>query len=163
MGTSSSEPNVQAAVPAVSVPTHEQKKASVPDEHIKVAETAAPDGLAAAKSRDKSADRAPDATGVWPAQIIEGALGRLVRIGRFTTPGEAEKGWATVLRQYPGMQRLPSVAVPIKSLRDGHTYYRLQVGTSSQAHSKVVCERVRDMDQSCAVIGSDEGTGESAI
>jgi hypothetical protein len=87
----------------------------------------------------------------------------MVRIGRFATPSDAEKGWATVLHEWPGMQGLRVVPVPINSLRDGKTYYRLQVGTTSRAHSEVVCQRAHELDQSCTVIGSDENSGESSL
>lgn len=84
--------------------------------------------------------------------------GPMVRVGRFATADDARKGWSLVLHRWPGMGRLPSVAVPIKSLRDGRTYYRLQVQTTSTAHSEVVCQRAHDLDQSCTVVGSPEGT-----
>lgn len=159
---SSSEPTVGAPVPGLGAPIHEQKKALGPNEQIQGAEAATIRELAA-KTPEKSGERAADSDGIWPVQMIEGASGRLIRIGNFTTASEAAKGWETVIRQYPGMQRLPVLPVPIKSLRDGHIYYRLQVGTTSQAHSEVVCDRMRNMNQSCAVIGSDQASGESAI
>ena len=98
-----------------------------------------------------------------PADTVEGASGKLVRVGRFTTAGEAEKGWHKVLRQYPGMQRLSALPVPIKSLRDGHVYYRLQIGTNSLEHSEVLCNRVQNMHQSCMIIGTDESRIDLAI
>jgi hypothetical protein len=42
--------------------------------------------------------------------------------------------------------------VPVQSLRNGRTYYRLQMGTTSQAHSEVLCQRMRMIGQSCVVI-----------
>jgi hypothetical protein len=154
---SSSEPTVAALTPVIAPPTSKQKKASLANEQMKDAEFAT-----ATEEPEKSGERTGPPNRIWPVQTIEGASGRLVRIGHFATASEAERGWETVLTQYPGMQRLRSLPVAIKSLRDGHLYYRLQVGTTSEAHSDVVCQRVRDMDQSCTVIGSDEGSGESA-
>ena len=101
--------------------------------------------------------------GIWPADTVEGASGKLVRVGKFTTAGEAEEGWHKVLRQYPGMQRLSALPVPIKSLRDGHVYYRLQIGTNSLEHSEVLCNRVQNMHQSCTIIGTDESRIDLAI
>jgi hypothetical protein len=55
------------------------------------------------------------------------------------------------------MQRLKAVVVPAQSLRNNQTYYRLQFGTTSQAHSAVLCQRMRMIGQSCVVIGVQSG------
>ena len=106
-----------------------------------------------ASARKKAAAAKSDAPQLWPARVVEGAHGRMVRIGTFTTRRQAKKGWWAVMRAYPGMQRLPAVVVPAQSLRNGRVYYRLQMGTSSQAHSAVLCQRMRLIGQSCVVIG----------
>ncbi len=111
----------------------------------------------------KSSEVATSSSRTASAQAVRETSGQQVRIGRFATPSDAQKGWATVVHQWPGMQQLRAVPVPIKSLRDGRSYYRLEVGTTSRAHSEVVCERVHEMDQSCTIIGADEGSGESSI
>lgn len=111
------------------------------------------------KSSDtESAEAGTDQPSLWSAEKIEGAAGRLVRVGNFRSTEEAEKAWLATMRKYPGMQRLPTRIVPIESLRDGRTQYRIQVGTTSQAHSEVVCQRVRAIHHSCIVIGLDEGS-----
>ena len=159
---SSSEVIIAEPRPVVVTPTPKQKEESHAADQVEDAEPATAIEAAAGPKPEKSGERAADPDRTWPVQTIEGASGRLVRIGHFATASEAKKGWETVVRQYPGMERLKSLPVAIKSLRNGQLYYRLQVGTTSQAHSDVVCQRVRDMDQSCSVIGSDEGSGESA-
>jgi hypothetical protein len=158
----SSSSEVAEPVPVVIVSTSKPKEASPRRDQVKDAEPVTANEAAIGQKPEIPAERTAAPTGIWPAQTIEGASGRLVRIGHFATESDAKKGWETVLRQYPGMQNLNSLPVPIKSLRDGHLYYRLQVGTTSHAHSDVVCQRVRDMDQSCSVIGSDDGSEESA-
>jgi len=100
---------------------------------------------------------------VWSAESVEAASGKVVRVGRFTTAGEAEKGWDQVLRQHPEMPPLTARPVQIKSLRDGHVYYRLQIGTNSSEQSEVICNVVRVMHQSCTIIGTDESTIDRAI
>lgn len=92
---------------------------------------------------------------VWPVRSIEGASGRLVRIGTFTTVHQAKRGWWGITKVNPALKRLPALVVPVRSLRDGKTYYRLQMGTTSQAHSAVLCQRMRMIAQSCVVIGLD--------
>ena len=94
---------------------------------------------------------------------IEGASGRIVRIGQFQSVAEAETAWRSALHRYPGMTRLTTLVVPIQSLRDGRTHYRIQVGTTSHAHSEVLCQRSLELNQSCTVIGLDERTGESRM
>jgi len=54
------------------------------------------------------------------------------------------------------MKKIPALVVPVASLRNGKTYYRLQMGTSSQAHSEVLCQRMRIIGQSCVVVGLQE-------
>jgi hypothetical protein len=159
---SSAEVIVLERTPVVVAPISKQKEASLAADPVKGSEPATAIEEAVGPKPEKSGERAADPDHTWPVQTIEGASGRLVRIGHFATASEAKKGWETVVRQYPGMERLKSLPVAIKSLRNGQLYYRLQVGTTSQAHSDVVCQRVRDMDQSCSVIGSDEANGESA-
>ncbi len=160
--SSSSDTIVAEPMPVVVASTSKPKEASPPGDDVKDAEPVIATGAAIGQKPEKPSERTAAPTGIWPVQTVEGASGRLVRIGHFATESDAKKSWETVLRQYPGMQGLKSLPVPIKSLRDGHLYYRLQVGTTSHAHSDVVCQRMRDMDQSCSVIGSDEGSEESA-
>ena len=44
------------------------------------------------------------------------------------------------------------MVVPVQSKRNSKIYYRLQMGTTSQAHSVVLCQRLRMIGQSCIVI-----------
>lgn len=89
----------------------------------------------------------------WPASVSAGAHGRVVRIGAFSSRRQAKKGWWAIVRHYPGMKRLKAVVAPVPSLRTGRTLYRLQFGTTSQAHSEVLCQRMRIIGQSCVVVG----------
>ena len=92
---------------------------------------------------------------LWPVRAVEGASGRLVRIGAFTSVHQAKRGWWAIMKVNPALKRLPALVVPVRSIRDGETYYRLQMGTTSQAHSAVLCQRMRMIAQSCVVIGLD--------
>jgi hypothetical protein len=55
-------------------------------------------------------------------------------------------------RAYPAMKRLPAVVVETRNSL-GRTFYRFQVGTTSQAHSEVLCQRMQSISLSCAVVG----------
>lgn len=107
---------------------------------------------ASALPKEEVAPRSEPLT-LWPAAQSEGAAGRAVRIGAFSSRLQAKRGWGQLVRTYPGMGRLKAVVVPSPSLRDGRTYYRLQFGTTSQAHSAVLCQWMRRIAQSCIVIG----------
>lgn len=95
----------------------------------------------------------------WPADVSAGAYGRVARIGTFSSRAQAKRGWRQIVRHYPGMRRLKAVVAPVPSLRDGRTYYRLQFGTTSQAHSEVLCQRMRIIGQSCVVVGLPANRG----
>ena len=103
------------------------------------------------------ATRAPARQELWPASESQDAYGRVVRIGTFATRYQAKRAWHRVMRAYPGMRRLKAVVVGNPSERNGRTYYRLQFGTSSQAHSTVLCQRMRTIGQSCVVVGLPGG------
>jgi hypothetical protein len=91
---------------------------------------------------------------MWPADTSQGAAGRVVRIGTYSTRLQAKRAWWKLVRVYPGVRRLNAVVSPVQSLRNGRTYYRLQFGTTSQAHSAVLCQRMRIVGQSCVVVGA---------
>jgi len=103
------------------------------------------------------AAKRPAAMQAWPAAVSEGAYGRVVRIGVFSSRRQAKLAWWAIVRHYPGMRRLKAVVAPVRSLRNGRIYYRLQFGTTSQAHSEVLCQRMRFIAQSCVVVGLPAG------
>jgi hypothetical protein len=57
------------------------------------------------------------------------------------------------------MRRLRAVVVPNPSLRTGQMLYRLQFGTTSQAHSEILCQRMRIVAQSCVTVGLPASRG----
>ena len=100
-----------------------------------------------AKTKAESSPREP-----WPVRKVEGSAGRLVHVGTFSTRRQAKRGWNALMRINPALQRLPALVVPVRSKRNNRTYYRLQMGTTSQAHSVVLCQRMRMIGQSCIVL-----------
>jgi hypothetical protein len=99
----------------------------------------------------------------WPVRELDGASGRLVRVGTFATVRQAKKGWWAIVRMSPALKRLPALVVPVQSQRNGRVYYRLQMGTTSQAHSAVLCQRMRMIGQGCVVIGVNAAGQEIAL
>ena len=89
---------------------------------------------------------------LWPARTSAGASGRLVQIGAFGSRHQAKLGWRRMQRSYPAVARLPAVVVESRNSR-GRRFYRFQIGTTSQAHSEVLCQRMQRIRYSCAVVG----------
>jgi hypothetical protein len=122
--------------------------AVVASQQAAAAETETPEPKASLASRDELT--------YWPASESEGAEGRVVRIGTFASRYRAKRAWWNVIKAYPGMKTLKAVVAPVPSLRNGRTYYRLQFGTTSQAHSEVLCQRMLVIRVSCSVVGLNE-------
>jgi len=90
---------------------------------------------------------------LWPATESKGASGRIVRIGSFGSREQAKLGWRRMQRAYPAVGRLPATVVTDRNSR-GRYFYRFQIGTTSQAHSEVLCQRMQKLFRfSCAVVG----------
>ena len=89
---------------------------------------------------------------LWPSRVSTGASGRLVQIGAFGSRQQAKLGWRRMKRAYPAVGRLPAVVVESRNSR-GKRFYRFQIGTTSQAHSEVLCQRMQTIRFSCAVVG----------
>lgn len=117
------------------------------------AEAAPPRARAEPRAKARPARKSGSALQPWPADRVAGASGRMVRIGTFGSARQAKLGWTRLVRVYPGMRRLRAIVVPARSMRNNRVYYRLQFGTTSHAHSEVLCQRMRIVGQSCVVIG----------
>jgi hypothetical protein len=89
---------------------------------------------------------------VWPSRVTFGAYGRLVQIGAYGSRLQAKRGWVAMVRAYPAIAHLQAVVV---ETRNSHrrSFYRFQIGTTSQAHSEVLCQRLEKIQLSCAIIG----------
>jgi hypothetical protein len=89
---------------------------------------------------------------LWSARESGGAFGRVVQIGAFGSRQQAKLGWRYMSRAYPGVKRLPAVVVEAHNSH-GRPFYRFQIGTTSQAHSEILCQRMGQIRLSCAVVG----------
>jgi hypothetical protein len=114
----------------------------------------------APKARAEPEKRGLQFTNPWES---EGASGRMVRIGTYASLQQGKQAWSRLANAFPGIRKLPAVVTDLPSLRNGRVYYRLQVGTTSQAHSEVLCQRMRAIGQSCVVVdvaGARKGKGD---
>jgi hypothetical protein len=110
---------------------------------------------AADQKPDTATKAAPGASKplpIWPAWQSQGAAGRIVRIGAFGTRYQAKLGWRYMVRAYPAVAHLPATVVETHNSQ-GRAFYRFQIGTTSQAHSEVLCQRMQRIQFSCAVVG----------
>jgi len=88
----------------------------------------------------------------WDPRVFQGSAGRVVQIGAFGNTHQAKRGWWFMIRAYPAVAHLPAVVRPSRNSR-GRVFYRFQVGTTSQAHSEILCQRMQRIGLSCAVVG----------
>jgi hypothetical protein len=88
----------------------------------------------------------------WQPRVVSGAAGRLVEIGAFGSVLQAKLGWRHMVGAYPGVAHLPAVVRPDRNSK-GRVFYRFRIGTTSQAHSEVLCQRMQRIRFSCAVVG----------
>ena len=133
--------------------------AEEPEETATAEPAAEPETAAAEPAKTTVVAAPPKRLQAWPADISANAYGRVVRVGTFYSRQQAKQGWQRIVRVYPGMRRLRAVVVPNPSLRNGQMFYRLQFGTTSQAHSEILCQRMRIVAQSCVTVGLPAGKG----
>lgn len=109
-----------------------------------------------AATPSQAAPAAPTSTNapltLWPATRSQGSHGRIVRIGAYGSRLQAKLGWRAMVQAYPAVAHLPATVVETRNSR-GRPFYRFQIGTTSQAHSEVLCQRMEKIRLSCAVVG----------
>jgi outer membrane biosynthesis protein TonB len=147
-------------------PVREVRIAPPPETHAvaEEAETQVPQAKAPAQKATSAAPQAIPAPAItatnsqfimpkpWNPRVFAGAAGRVVQIGAFGSTPQAKLGWRFMVRAYPAMAHLPAVVRPSSNSK-GRTFYRFQVGTTSQAHSEVLCQRMQRIHFSCAIVG----------
>jgi hypothetical protein len=140
---------VAASVAATEEPSKDSQSSAATEE--KTTPPKAEAATAAKAARPPSIAPAKSLT-LWPSRVTSGAYGRVVQIGAFGSRDQAKLGWAYMARAYPGVKRLPAVVVETRNSK-GRPFYRFQIGTTSQAHSEVLCQRMQKIRFSCAVVG----------
>ena len=77
--------------------------------------------------------------------------GRAIQLGAYSTQKQADAAYRTLIWRYPYLKTRPKVIAPTQPI-GGWRYYRLRLGTQSQAQSAVICQRLQARRQSCIVI-----------
>jgi hypothetical protein len=96
-----------------------------------------------------------------------GVSGRMVRVGAYSSMEKGKEAWSRLAILSPAIKQLPAVVTDIPS-PTGRTLYWLQIGTTSQAHSEVLCQRMRAIGQRCVVVDlagarKDSGNGRQPV
>lgn len=144
-------PQVRIAPPPVRRVVIREIVKQVVTEAPKPEQPAAAAASQAAPAPAKTAPRPAPLT-PWPPRVVAGASGRLVEIGAFGSVAQAKQGWRHMVRTFPAVAHLPAVVRPDRNSK-GRIFYRFRIGTTSQAHSEVLCQRMQKIAFSCAVVG----------
>ena len=86
-----------------------------------------------------------------PPPVRVGPRGRLVQLGAYSTVRQADSAYRSIVWRYPYLAKKPKLVVTTPPV-GGYRYYRLQLGTDSQAQSVVICQYLRSRGQSCIVL-----------
>lgn len=107
---------------------------------------------------DEAPPSAPPVTGPRPIVIYhpQPMRGRVVQLGAFASREAANRVWRGVVWSYPYLAGKPRSVAPV-DVRDPRTgrstrMYRLQLATSSQAQSAVICQQLARARRNCTVV-----------
>lgn len=139
------EPPARAVAPAPPPRVKSERTVAKPPARAKARKQAAARRPAAAPARNAAYD---------PRAWNSGVAGRIIQLGAFRTPAQAEGQWNRVYYRYPLLRPLPPRVV--RTGISGRTYYRLQLGTFSHAHSELLCQRLRAIGEGCIVLGLNQ-------
>lgn len=81
--------------------------------------------------------------------------GRIIQIGAYPTRERADEAWKYVVKRWPYLATKPKLISPIEvQSSDGKatTMYRLQLATTTQAQSAVICQQLEKAKTSCVVV-----------
>jgi hypothetical protein len=148
------QPPVVKQTISVAAPEPQQATTSAAsaESAVKQAPTPAPSQSVPMGARVPAPASPPLPLRAWPPRVTAGAAGRLVEIGAFGSVPQSKRGWWYMVRAYPAVAHLPAIVSPDRNSK-GRIFYRFRVGTTSQAHSEVLCQRMQRIHLSCAVIG----------
>lgn len=77
--------------------------------------------------------------------------GRIIQLGSYSTQRQADAAHRALVFRYPYLANKPKVISPTQPV-GGWRYYRLRLGTQTQAQSAVICQYLQARGQSCIVI-----------
>lgn len=151
-------PDPDLAAPPPARPAPERRSTGPGNAEPQRARTGAREQRGVFPADEASAIPAPPQAG--PAPIIlyhpQPNRGRVIQLGAFPTRSQAEESWRKITRRYPYLATKPKLVntVDVRALGGGRPtrMYRLQLGTSSQAQSVVICQQLERAGHSCVVV-----------
>ena len=88
----------------------------------------------------------------WPPPPSAGPSGRVIQLGAFYTPRQADRAWRAYIKRFPYLATRPKDVVPTPPRKGKRRLYRLQLGTVSQPQSVGLCESLRAHRGNCVVV-----------
>jgi hypothetical protein len=153
----SAMPEVDPALepPGVAMPVQQDVRLEAPPVRRMAAQRAMvtahhshPKKAVATKNKDAEDKEGMTYASPWKSA---GVSGRMVRVGAYSSMEKGKDAWSRLAQISPAIKQLPAVVTDIPS-PTGRTLYWLQIGTTSQAHSEVLCQRMRALGQRCVVV-----------
>lgn len=157
-------PAPSAAVPLAPVPAVEEAKSSpapraTPPRHASAKPKASqPSRARPARRPARTAEATPRAI---PAPVrrvslvpppVAGRSGRMIQLGAFTDPREADAAWHRLTRAYPYLGALPKIVAPTRPPPGDARLYRLQLGARSNGDALALCRKLVRIGRSCIVL-----------
>jgi hypothetical protein len=104
---------------------------------------------------DAPSETTADETLPAPVIVQPVVRGRIIQLGAYPTRGQAELAWQQLVKKWPYLATKPKLVSPIEVRSTdgkGTRMHRLQLATSSQAQSAVICQQLAKTRQSCVVV-----------
>lgn len=145
----------QAATASSTAPRVAQRPVAHPKQQLaakapttsEVAKAVSETKIAATKPAPATPAKEVATAAVSPSKAV---TGRIVRVGAFASPVEARLGWHSMVRAYPVLAHLPAAVVDA-STAHSRPSYRFEIGTTSEANSAMLCQRMARINFACAV------------
>ena len=87
----------------------------------------------------------------WPRPIDAVSLGRIIRLGTYSSLEKNQRAWQSAVQRYPQMRGLPKITGVYRG-DDGRLRYPLFIMTTARAQSDWLCREGRRDWRSCRII-----------
>ena len=98
-----------------------------------------------------SAYIAPRRRANWPDRPFAGPRGRIIQLGAYYTPAQADAAWWRVARAYPYLSTLPRVVTRIGPSPGRPRYYRVRLAAGSNREARALCRHLHRIGRGCII------------
>lgn len=88
----------------------------------------------------------------WPARPFAGPPGRVIQIGAYITPAQADAGWWQVARAYPYLTTLPRIVTPVGPTPGRARTYQVRLAAGSGREARALCRHLHRIGRGCVVV-----------